>query len=195
MPCVANGLLTDDGIPTICETDIHGAITSIMLQEAAGGESPIFFADLTIRHPENDNAELLWHCGNFPPSLIKEGDKAYIDYNFIMPSHCPGVGVFEIKGGDITVCRFDGDHGEYSMMMGEGRSVDGPKNKGTYVWFEVKDWPMWEKRIVEGPYVHHCAGVHGKVSHILYEACKYLPGLEPDPFEPTKEEIEERLRS
>lgn len=189
MPCVSNAVLTDEGIPVICETDVHGAICSIMLQEANRRESSIFFADLTIRHPENDNAELLWHCGNFPPSLIKDGAKATIEHNFIMPDHCPGIGNFEIKGGDITVCRFDGDHGEYSLLIGEGKGVDGPKNLGTWVWFEVKDWPKWEEHIVTGPYIHHCAGVHGKVAAVLYEACKYIPGLRADPIEPTADEI------
>ena len=35
MPCAANSLLNEDGIPVVCETDIHGAITAVMA-EAAG---------------------------------------------------------------------------------------------------------------------------------------------------------------
>ena len=35
MPCAANALLSDEGIPVVCETDIHGAITSLLV-EAAG---------------------------------------------------------------------------------------------------------------------------------------------------------------
>ena len=30
VPCLANSLLSDEGIPVSCETDIHGAITSVM---------------------------------------------------------------------------------------------------------------------------------------------------------------------
>lgn len=194
MPCLANGLLTEEGIPTVCETDIHGAVSSIILQEASRRKTPIFFADLTVRHPENDNAELLWHCGNFPPSIIRKDQSAYVDYNFIMESHCPGVGVWEIEHGDITVCRFDGDHGNYQLLIGEGKGVDGPATKGTYIWFEVKDWPKFEEKIVTGPYVHHCAGVHGNYATVLYEVCKYIPGLVSDPVEPAAEEIEARRR-
>jgi hypothetical protein len=29
-------------------------------------------ADFTIRHPENDQAELLWHCGSFPVGIAKK---------------------------------------------------------------------------------------------------------------------------
>lgn len=194
MPCLANGLLNEEGIPTVCETDIHGAVSAVIMQEAARRRYPAFFADLTIRHPENDNAELLWHCGNFPPSIIRKGKEPYVDYNFIMESHCPGVGVWEIEHGDMTICRFDGDHGEYRLLIGEGKGVEGPATKGTYVWFEVKDWPRFEEKIVTGPYVHHCAGTYGKLAPILYEACKYIPGLTADPAEPSEEEIQARRR-
>ena len=35
MPCAANALLNEEGIPVICETDIHGAISSLMAEAAA----------------------------------------------------------------------------------------------------------------------------------------------------------------
>lgn len=189
MPCISNGILAEEGLPVVCETDIHGAISAIILQEAVLRNDPVFFADLTIRHPENDNAELLWHCGNFPLSLADNKADAKAGFHFIMPSKCPGTGEWELKDGNITICRFDGDHGEYSLLIGEGKKTDGPSTKGTYVWFEVNDWPKWEYRIVTGPYVHHCVGAYGNVAHILYESCKYIPGLNPDPIEPTEKEI------
>ena len=52
MPCAANALLNDEGIPTVCETDIHGAITALMVEAAGMGETRSFFADWTIRHPD-----------------------------------------------------------------------------------------------------------------------------------------------
>lgn len=190
MPCMSHGLLTEEGIPATCETDIHGAITARMLAAAAGG-STIFFADLTVRHPENDNAELLWHCGNFPMELAKDLKKATGGRHFILPSKCAGTGEWQLKDGNITIARFDGDHGEYKLFMGEGHTADGPATRGTYVWFEVGDWAKWEHKLVTGPYVHHCAGVYANTSAVLYEACKYIPGLSPDPAQPTAAEIEE----
>ena len=193
MPCLSNGLLCEEGIPAVCETDIHGAISAIMIQEALLQTSPIFFADLTVRHPYNENAELLWHCGNFPPSLAKKPEEAIADKHFVFPTHKPGTGNWELKKGDITVCRFDGDNGKYSLFLGEGKAVDGPHTLGTYVWLEVPDWKAWEHKLVTGPYVHHCACGYGKVSSILYEACKYIPGLTPDPATPDEEEIKYEL--
>ncbi len=48
MPCLVNGLLIEEGIPVACETDIHGAVTSVLLQAAGLFEKPIFFADVTV---------------------------------------------------------------------------------------------------------------------------------------------------
>lgn len=42
MPCAVNALLNDKGIPVVCETDIHGAITSLMVEAAGMGESRSF---------------------------------------------------------------------------------------------------------------------------------------------------------
>jgi len=192
-PCFVNGELTDLGVPVACETDINGAITAIALQAAAMCQSATFFADLTIRHPDNDNAELLWHCGPFPLSLADPDSPRIMSGHYIMPNREPAVGNWRIRGGEFTLARFDGDHGVYSMMMGHARSCDGPFTRGTYVWVEVGDWPAWEERLVCGPYIHHVTGVHGKLAPALYEACKYI-GIAPDPIEPSEAEIRAFLR-
>jgi L-fucose isomerase-like protein len=193
--CFANGELTGLGIPVACETDIHGAISSIMLQNATSIDTPTFFADMTIRHPENNNAELLWHCGNFPQALCSPScNDCFISGHPVIPPHRPGTANFELKSGNITVARFDGMDGEYSLLMGQGKSTTGPKNFGTYVWFEVPDWKMWEEKLIYGPYVHHVAGIHDHCAAALYEATKYIPGLKPDPAQPTEEEIRAYLR-
>lgn len=192
MPCLANAILTDEQIPVTCETDIHGAITSVMMQAAAMNMAPTFFADLTIRHPENENGELLFHCGNFPVSLVEGRPK--LRRHFLFDDHSPGTNEGKIKGGNITLARFDGDHGEYQLFLGKARGIEGPYTRGTYVWVEVNDWPLWEEKLVTGPYVHHIVGIHANVIPALYEACRYIPGLTPDPVDPTEEEIKAWLR-
>lgn len=195
MPCLANALLTDEGIPVACETDIHGAITSVMAYAATMNKTAPFFADLTVRHTQNDNGELLFHCGNFPTSLSPEGCKTCFNGHFLFDSHAPGTHEGEIRGSkNITIARFDGDHGEYSLFLGKAKSISGKFSRGTYIWVEVNDWPLWEEKLVTGPYIHHCSGVHEDVVAALYEACKYIPGLKADPVDPTEEEIKAWLR-
>lgn len=191
-PCAVNSMLADEGFPVACETDICGAVSAMLIQAASGTSH--FLADLTVRHPEKENVELLWHCGAFPSVFARDRENCRITEAWDGKPQC-GNCAWELKKGDITVCRFDGDHGEYSLFLGEGKGVDGPYSRGTYVWFEVQDWPAWEYRLVQGPYIHHVAGTYGKVADVLYEACRYIPGLRADPMEPGEEELLFRLRS
>lgn len=193
MPCLANAILTDEQIPVTCETDIHGAITSVMVQAATMNQAPTFFADLTVRHPDNPNGELLFHCGNFPVSLSVEG-KPKLRKHFLFNDHAPGTHEGEIMGGGMTLARFDGDHGDYQLFLGRARGIQGPFTRGSYVWVEVNDWPLWEEKLVKGPYVHHAVGIHANAIPPLYEACNYIPGLTADPVDPTGQEIEAWLR-
>jgi len=194
MPCFVDSELTGAGLPIACETDIHGAITAVMAQAARQGETPTFFADLTIRHPANDNSELLWHCGPFPLALKDPDSDAAVSPHYVLPTGEPGVSEWRIKGGDISVSRLDGDDGNYQLLMGHARGTTGPHSRGTYVWVEVGDWPLWEEHIVRGPYIHHVVGIHGKIAPVLYEACRFIPGIEADPVEPTEDEIRAWLR-
>ena len=166
LPCQLIGELTAMGYPVSCEGDVCGAVSSVMLHAADFNRTPSFFADLTVRHPTNDNAELLWHCGPFPRALMG----ATTDPNILVG----GQGQWELKQGDLTIGRFDSLNGEYSMFIGEAKTCEGPKSTGTYVWFEVKDWIKWEKAIVEGPYIHHVTGIYGHWGDVCAEACKYI---------------------
>ena len=166
--CFAFGYLSGLNIPTACETDIHGAVSAILAQASTLYECPSFLADITIRHPYNDNAELLWHCGPFPPALSKEG---------VCIKDCKGS--YQLKDGHLTLVRFDADHGTYKLFVEEADTCDGPKTTGNYVWFETKDWGKWEDKLMYGPYIHHIAGVYGSYKEVFREACKYL-GVEFD---------------
>lgn len=189
MPCAANSLLNEEGIPVVCETDIHGAITALLVEAAAGGEIRSFFADWTIRHPDISNGELLQHCGPWPISVAKE--KPILTYPLAFDY--PGSLTAEAKHGEITICRFDGDNGEYSLLLGTAKGVEGPKSKGTYLWIEVENIKRLEAKLVEGPYIHHCVGIHKNIVPILYEACKYI-GIQPDFYDPIEEKVKGYLR-
>lgn len=189
MPCAANAILNEEGIPVVCETDIHGAVTALLVEAAGMGEVRSFFADWTIRHPDLDNGELLQHCGPWPVSVAAEKPKLTYPLAF---DH-PGSLTAEAKHGDVTLCRFDGDNGEYSLLLGRAKGVDGPKGMGTYLWVEVENIKRLEAKIVEGPYIHHCVGIHKDVVPVLYEACKYI-GIAPDLYDPIEEEVKAYLR-
>ncbi|MCE5255710.1 MAG: hypothetical protein LLF89_02560 [Spirochaetaceae bacterium] len=175
--------LAEEKIPIAAETDLHGAISSVIAEAAAGYQSPSFFPEFVQRHPENDNAVLLWHA-SAPPSL-RHPDTGKIQ---ILPPwilrDLPATSLqFAMKEGDLTVCRFDGNRGEYVLGTGQGRVIPGPKTREVYAWYEVNDWPRWEKRIIKGPYIHHCSAIYGKHAAVLEEACHLIPDLKIERFD------------
>lgn len=191
-PCLALSQLSERGLPTVCECDIHGAVSALLIMGAAMGDSSTFLADITIRHPELPNRELLWHCGVFPKSMCGDAIEPTLEEHYNRKA--PAVSHFAMKKGDVTLARFDGARGRYSLLMGECRVAEGPENLGTYGWMDFKDWPRWEHKLIYGPYIHHCAGAYGRYAAPLYEACRFIPGLSPDPVEPSAEEIQSALR-
>ena len=71
--------------------------------------------------------------------------------------------------------------------------IDGPYTKGTYLWVEVENWKRLEAKLVEGPYIHHCVGIHKNVVPVLFEACKYL-GVKPDLYDNNEEQVKAYCR-
>ena len=171
MPCTAYSVLADMGYLVSCESDLHGAITMALLSCAALGKTPPFFGEFTVRHPEDRNVELLWHCGPFAYSLKKPGTAAK-EVNMRQ--------WFEVKDGKYTVARFDQDDGKYLLLNGVCESADGPYTFGTYLWARFKNLSAWEKKLIYGPYIHHVVEIEGDYTEELREFCKYIPHLNPD---------------
>jgi L-fucose isomerase-like protein len=164
-------------LPYGAETDVHGVISDLLLRRAMFGAAPAYLAEFTTRHPDHDNAVLLWHAAA-PLSMCDPADAPAIGHHWILPSPLSGMLHFKLREGPITVARFDGDHGEYRLAVGEGHTVPGPRTLNNYVWMEVDDWPSWERTLMQGPFIHHCAMGYGHYADALTEACKYVPGLE-----------------
>ena len=45
------------------------------------------------------------------------------------------------------------------------------------MWAEFKDLPAVERKLVEGPYIHHMSELKGNWYDVLKEFTKYVPGL------------------
>ncbi len=168
MPCTAYGILADKGYIISCEGDTHAAITQVLLKSVSLGKKPPLFGEFTIRHPEKDDVELLWHCGQFAYSTHRDG------------KFCKCTNMrenFEAKKGHYTVARIDQDHGKYSVIAGECESDEGPYTNGTYLWARFNNLDAWERKLIEGPYIHHVSEIEGKFTKEIKEFCKYVPNI------------------
>lgn len=164
-PCLAMSILADQGVYVTCEWDIHMTITNILLLSATRGKGVPIQGEFTCRHPENDNAELLWHCGPFALSAKAEGEKPYL-YN-TKPS-------FRLADGEYTIARFQADAGKYYLFCDKFTTTDGPKTFGTYMWAQFKNLPALERKLIEGPYIHHMSEIRGDYTAELKEFAKYI---------------------
>jgi L-fucose isomerase-like protein len=174
-------LIADAGYPIAPESDLYGAISSVLVEAASSGDEPSFLPEPTIRHPENDNAVLLWH-GHAPLSLRDPQSSVKIDRPWILKDLPTGGVHFKLKEGPLTVCRFAGDSSGYRIGYGEGRTLEGAYTQEFYTWMEVDDWPTWERQLVYGPYIHHCSCSYGHCADVLEEACRYISGLRGERF-------------
>jgi len=169
-------------LPIMGESDIHGAITSVMLEAATGFKEVSFFPDITIRHPENDNAVLLWHT--IAPFILKDlKSEVNVNTPWILKGLSDFTPQYKLKDGPLTLARFDGDNYEYILGIGQGKTVSGPYTRDFYAWLEVENWIQWERKLVNGPYIHHCSAIYDHCADILEEACKYIPGLMVERFD------------
>ena len=169
-------LIAEAGRPIAPESDVLGAVSSILLEAATATGTQSFLPDITIRHPDNPNAVLLWHA-DAPLSLRDGGAHVKVDLPWILRGQPTGLVHFKLREGPVTLCRFAGDGEEYRLGFGEGETVDGPYTQEFYTWLEVDDWPHWERQLIEGPYIHHCSCVHERCAEVFEEAARFVPEL------------------
>ena len=177
-----DAILADLGLPVSIETDIHGAVSSVLLQHAIMNDGPTFLADITMRHPQNEKGILLWHC-SFPLSLKDPDVRPRLGQHWILKSSYSGMTHWRLKQGEITLVRFDEAGGKYRIGAGEAKTIAGPDTLNNYIWVEVKDWERWEKKLIYGPYIHHISCAYGRHGSIFKEATRYFPEIEFEYFD------------
>ena len=64
--------------------------------------------------------------------------------------------------------------------MDKFKSCDGPETWGTYVWAEFGNLPALERKLIEGPYIHHMSEIPGDYTDYLKEFIRYTDGIEYD---------------
>jgi L-fucose isomerase-like protein len=166
-----------DVLPYASESDIHGAISTLLLHRASREARPPYLTEFTVRHPDDDNAVLMWHSG--APLWMKHPDvPVRLGKHWILPGELSGMTHFRLKDGPLTVLRFDGDASQYKLALGEGDTIDGPETLNNYLWMRVDDWPRWERTLMDGPFIHHCAMSYGHDAQAVRQAVRFVDGLD-----------------
>ncbi|MGD8603446.1 MAG: L-fucose/L-arabinose isomerase family protein [Anaerolineales bacterium] len=121
--CGAVSMLSDEMIPSSCETDVNGTITQLILQSIS--HEPAFGTDIVSLDEERD-ALVVWHCGNAPLSMADP--EAPVGTTIHSNRKLPLLFEFTLKPGPVTIARLTESTGDYRLVLGRGEIIRGPKS-------------------------------------------------------------------
>ncbi|MCM3570566.1 L-fucose/L-arabinose isomerase family protein [Neobacillus mesonae] len=178
-PCSVLSQLTEDGVVTSCESDIHGSISMFILRELTNGSAP-YLGDM-VHVDEEKNSVVFWHCGAGAYSLAhpKTGATAGVH-----PNRKIGLAMdFGLKPGEVTIFRVGHTPDGYRLLVMKGKALDTEKPfTGTSVEVELaSDVTSALYDLMNAGYEPHYALVYGDVTEQLKELGRIL-GLKTDLF-------------
>jgi L-fucose isomerase-like protein len=119
--CAPQAMLTDDGIPGMCEADVYGNLTSLILQEL--GEDAPFVADLVDVDVVDDTA-VFWHCGLAPLNMADpDSDPTSTVHS---NRRKPLLHEFPLKPGRVTIARLSQAGDTHKLVIGGGEMLRAP---------------------------------------------------------------------
>jgi L-fucose isomerase-like protein len=126
-PCVAMGILNNNGLAAACEVDLGNAVMMKALNLAS--YEPVGLLDWNNNYGDEDDKCILFHCGPMPASLM-EGKGHITDHAILMNAvgegNAYGCNVGRIKPMDFTFGSLMTDEGKVKMYLGEGSFTRDP---------------------------------------------------------------------
>ncbi|HSP28010.1 MAG TPA: hypothetical protein VLN74_05625, partial [Ilumatobacteraceae bacterium] len=120
--CTPMAMLTEDGVPSVCEADLYGAITALILEDVSGTDP--FVADL-VDADMSDDTSVVWHCGIASPRLADPGERPV---GIVHPNrHRALANQFALRPGRVTVARLSQASNEVTMVLGGGELMLRPR--------------------------------------------------------------------
>ncbi|WP_149256731.1 hypothetical protein [Actinomadura sp. K4S16] len=118
-PCSSLSRLADEGTPTVCERDVYGAVTMLLLEALGAGTT--YLVD-TVDLDADANLVRLWHCGSAATSLAADPGAA------TQSVHCNrriGVaGDFPLRTGPVVMARLtENASGGLRLLLTAGESL------------------------------------------------------------------------
>jgi L-fucose isomerase-like protein len=186
VPCTVMSMMSNNLLPSACETDIAGVVGMYALALASGKPSAI--VDWNNNYSDDPDKGVIFHCSNLPKDVfvdetIASDDIPVMDYQEIIAGtvgkeNTYGTVVGRVKAQPFTFCRVSTDdfHGRILAYVGEGELTDDPiRTFGGYGVFHVPRLQDLLRYICENGFEHHVAINPAQVAGTLDEALsKYM---------------------
>jgi len=186
VPCTLMSMMSNDLMPSACETDIAGVVGMYALALASGKPSAI--VDWNNNYGDDPDKGVIFHCSNLPLDVFVDEtltteDIPIMDYQEIIAGTVGkdstyGTVVGRMRSGPFTYCRVstDDSNGKITTYVGEGELTDDPmKTFGGYGIVRVPALQNLLHYICENGFEHHVAVNLSQTAAALDEALgKYL---------------------
>lgn len=178
VPCTVMSMMSEQLIPSACETDTMGTLSMYALGLAS--ETPSALLDWNNNYGDNPDKAVCFHCSNLPKHFFKEVkmDFQQIIAGTVGKENTYGTLDGTVKAGAMSFARFSTDdfNGRITGYVGEGRFTDDPLQ--TFGGAGVVEIPRMQellRYICENGFEHHVAANFSSVASSVMEAAeKYL---------------------
>lgn len=186
VPCTLMSIMSNNLMPSACETDIAGLVGMYAMVLATGKPSAI--VDWNNNYGEDPNKAVVFHCSNLPKdifvdNMISVDDIPTMDYQAIIAGtvgkeNTYGTVVGRVRATPFTYCRASTNefNGSMQVYLGEGNLTNDPlKTFGGYGVAEIPSLQKLLAYICENGFEHHVAINPSQCAAILNEGLsKYL---------------------
>jgi L-fucose isomerase-like protein len=173
VPCTLMSMMSNNLLPSACETDMAGMIGMYVLQLASN--SPSAIVDWNNNYGEDPDKCVIFHCSNLPKHFFEDFkmDFQEIIAGSVGKDNTFGTVVGKLKSGPITFCRVSTDDlkGGMRAYVGEGETTDDrPKSFGGYGVLKVPGLQTLLEYVCKNGYEHHVAVNRSNFADAIAEA-------------------------
>jgi L-fucose isomerase-like protein len=181
VPCTLMSMMSNNLLPSACETDMVGMLGMYVMQLASGDPSAI--VDWNNNYGEDPDKAVIFHCSNLPKHFFEE---AKMDFQEIIAgsvgkANTFGTVVGTLKAGPMTFCRVSTDdlHGRMRAYVGEGEiTSDKLKSFGGYGVVHIPRLQHLLQHICNNGYEHHVAVNRSHYGRAVVDALANYKGWE-----------------
>jgi L-fucose isomerase-like protein len=173
VPCTLMSMMSNNLMPSACETDVAGLVGMYILQAASG--QPAALLDWNNNFGADPNKGVVFHCSNLPKAFFVEQKMDYqeIIAGTVGKENTYGTIVGRVSPGPFTYCRISTDDfgGHIGGYVGEGKfTTDKLDTFGGYGVIEVPEFQKLLRFICSNGYEHHVAATKAAVAESINDA-------------------------
>jgi L-fucose isomerase-like protein len=181
VPCALMSLMSNNLLPSACETDMIGMIGMYILQLAS--ETPSAIVDWNNNFGDDPDKAVIFHCSNLPKHFFEDFkmDFQEIIAGSVGKENTFGTVVGRLKSGPITFCRASTDdlHGRMRAYVGEGEATkDKLESFGGYGVIHIPQLQKLLQYVCKNGYEHHVAVNLSQNGGAIAEALSNYKGWE-----------------